>query len=264
VGRVQSPLLATQVVDIALPGDILAMVSLCGKTVTRRSVGTQTEVPRKHTAVQVSGCRRCLSLVLVPEGSRDNGCVRCEQVNDLLSLVAELKEEVERLRSIRECERKIDWWSCTLPSLRPRQWEAAPQEAEDPLPSCHQAERGDLRYSGEWKWVSARGGKRVPSQPPSPAQLSLSNRYGALECEGPANEDAGEGPSRGLPKTSWSASHITTASAKKKRRIIVTGDSPLRGTEGPICQPDPSHREVCCLPGARVRDVVKKLPGAAL
>jgi len=69
----------------------------------------------------------------------------------------------------------------------------------------------------------------------------------------------GEAPSRGLPRTSRSASSITTASAKKKRRVIVIGDSLLRGTEGPICRPDPSHREVCCLPGARVRDVAKKL-----
>jgi len=51
------PLLATRLVDITLPGDILAMVSTHGKAVTRRSVGTQTEVLHKHTAVQVSGCR---------------------------------------------------------------------------------------------------------------------------------------------------------------------------------------------------------------
>ena len=58
-----------------------------------------------------------------------------------------------------------------------------------------------------------------------------------------------------------SAPRITTASAKKTRRVIVIGDSLLRGTEGPICRPDPSHGEVCCVPGARVRDVAKKLPG---
>ena len=52
-----------------------------------------------------------------------------------------------------------------------------------------------------------------------------------------------------------------TKKTKKKRRVIVIGDSFLRGTEGPICRPDPSHREVCCLPGARVRDVAKELPG---
>ena len=54
---------------------------------------------------------------------------------------------------------------------------------------------------------------------------------------------------------------VTTASTKKKKRVIVIGDSLLRGREGPICRPDPSPREVCCLPGARVRDVAKKLPG---
>jgi len=51
-----------------------------------------------------------------------------------------------------------------------------------------------------------------------------------------------------------------TASVKK-RRVIVIGDSLLRGTEGPICPPDPSHGKVCCLPGAWVRDVARKLPG---
>jgi len=92
-------------------------------------------------------------LVLVPEDSRDNGCVWCDRVKDLLSLAAKLKEEVERLRSFGECEREIGWWSHTLPSLRPTQQEAAPQEAEDTLPSCHQAEGGDLRDRREWKQI---------------------------------------------------------------------------------------------------------------
>jgi len=135
------------------------MVSTHGKAVTRRSVATQTEAPCKDTAVQVSGCRECLSLVLVPEDSRNNSCVWCDEVNDLLSLMAELKEELERLRSIRECEREIDWWSHFLASPRPRQQEAAPQEGEDPPPSCQQAERGDLRDRGESKQVSAQGSR---------------------------------------------------------------------------------------------------------
>lgn len=39
------------------------------------------------------------------------GCVSCEELNDLLCLVAELKEEMERLGSIRESEREIERWS---------------------------------------------------------------------------------------------------------------------------------------------------------
>ena len=38
------------------------------------------------------------------------------------------------------------------------------------------------------------------------------------------------------------------------------GDSLLRGKKGPICRPDLSRREVCCLPGAQVRDITRKLP----
>lgn len=34
--------------------------------------------------------------------------MRCEQVDELLSLVVELKEEVERLRAIREFEWEVE------------------------------------------------------------------------------------------------------------------------------------------------------------
>jgi len=58
-----------------------------------------------------------------------------------------------------------------------------------------------------------------------------------------------------------SGQRIVTALVTKKRRVIVIGNSLLKGTERPICQPDPSHMEVYCLPGAWVRDVAKKVPG---
>ena len=63
-----------------------------------------------------------------------------------------------------------------------------------------------------------------------------------------------------MPGARKSTRRLGTASTKKNRRVIVVGDSLLRGTEGPICRPDPTRREVCCLPGARVRDVARKLP----
>ena len=214
-----------------LPGEALAMVSTCLRTTARRNVATLVETPQKHAAVRVSGCRECLSLALVPKGSRDNSCLWCDQVDDLLCLVAELKEEVERLRSIRECEREIDCWSRTLSSPgSSQQMEApqeAPQEAENPLPSCHQAEGGNLRDDGEWKHVPAQGGRQIPSWPPLSSQLHLHNRYRALKLEGQAKEDVGEGISRGLPRESRSAPHIMTTSVKKKRRVIVVGNSLL-------------------------------------
>lgn len=68
--------------------------------------------------------------MIISDDSRDNTYVLCDQVDDLLNLVAELKEEVERLKSIKECEREIDWWSHTLPSLREMQWMEAQQVRE--------------------------------------------------------------------------------------------------------------------------------------
>ena len=95
-------------------------------------------------AVQLSGCRECLALsLLLQEGSRDTSCVRCEQVDDLLSLVAE--EEVGRLRSIRDCGKGIDWWSCTLPSLQEGCGGDAPQAVGDHLLSHSQVGSSDLR-----------------------------------------------------------------------------------------------------------------------
>ena len=66
------------------------------------SILTQMEGLPRNVDVQVSGCTQRLSLLLPGEGGRNSTCVRCEQVEDLLSMVAELKEEVERSRSIRE------------------------------------------------------------------------------------------------------------------------------------------------------------------
>lgn len=86
----------------------------------KRNVAPQTESMYVHAAVQVSDRGECPILSLLQEGSRDTTCVQFVQVHDLLSLVAELKEEVERLRSIWDCEREIDWWSHTLLSLQER------------------------------------------------------------------------------------------------------------------------------------------------
>uniref|UniRef100_A0A8C8E8K1 SGNH hydrolase-type esterase domain-containing protein n=1 Tax=Otus sunia TaxID=257818 RepID=A0A8C8E8K1_9STRI len=239
------------------------MVSTRLRSTTSKNMATQTEQPRRHAAVQVPGCRECLSLSVLLESRSDSACVRCDQLDDLLSLVAELKEEVERLRSIRECEREIDWWSSTLTPTNQQELIEAPGKVCDPSPSRDQAERGDLRDEGVWKQVPAQGGKKTLSRPPSPSMVPLHNRFGALELlnedteeESESNNEEAQGP----PRPSHSRKGIKTSSKRNPRRVIVVGDSMLRGAEGPICRPDPHHREVCCLPGARVKDITRRLP----
>ena len=87
------------------------------KAVAKKNEDTQTEIPKQDAGVQLSGCSECQSLALqafAALGEGGSNCVRCDQVNYLLRLVVDLKDEVERLRSIKECEREIDCWYQTL------------------------------------------------------------------------------------------------------------------------------------------------------
>jgi len=43
----------------------------------------------KNVSVWVSGCRECLSLSLLVKDGRDTTCMRCDQGDDLLSMVLE-------------------------------------------------------------------------------------------------------------------------------------------------------------------------------
>ena len=122
-------------------------------------------------------------------------CGRCAQVEELLSLVVKLWEEVSRLRSIRESEREIDLWNHSLSSLRqahmPATTQVFPPTQKTKVPQSRQAVRGDLGQGGEWKQVSAWGGRRALSLPISPSHLPLYNRYASLE-HGSRNNDVDE------------------------------------------------------------------------
>ena len=56
-------------------------------------------------------------------------------------------------------------------------------------------------------------------------------RYEALGLEGLVSEEGEESPSRGLSSVRQTTLRLKTASAKNKRRVIVIGDSVMRGTE---------------------------------
>ncbi|GAB0179160.1 hypothetical protein GRJ2_000381300 [Grus japonensis] len=188
-----------------------------------------------------------------------------DHVDNLLSLVAELREEVERLRSIREAEREIDWWSQALLSLRQKQGHLTDQSQSkgDPVSSPCQAEGSSLKEGSEWKQVHAQRGRQTfSSSPTSPSHVPLCNRYEALAVEGHSSEDMDDSQATPevAPRPKRPTPWVMTIPTKKKRRVIVVGDSLLKGTEGPICRADPPLREVCCLPRARVKDIARKLP----
>ena len=94
--------------------------------------------------------------------------------------------------------------------------------------------------------------------------MSLHNRYGALEILNEAEKDeeneSNKEEDQGPPRQGCSRPGIKTNSKKNPRSVIVVGDSILRGVEGPIRRLDMLHREVCCLPGAQVKDLMAQLP----
>ena len=112
-----------------------------------------------------------------------------------------------------------------------------------------------------WKQVPVWGNKQTAPQPVPPSWVPLHNRYEALELDRLGAADVGDSPSvqERLLKTSQSAPCFATMSVRKKRRAVVIGDSLLRGPKSPIGCLDPSHREVCCLPGAWMRDVTRNI-----
>ncbi|KFV68274.1 hypothetical protein N307_02380, partial [Dryobates pubescens] len=227
-----------------------------------------------EVGVQASGCRQCWSLALEMQGSGDNSCITCEQIDYLLNLVARLKDEVARLRDIRDCRRVTNLSNQALQAPQAEagysksrgEWTQVPLKRRKVKPPCLQSPsplplENKVPGNGEgWIQVPARGGKRNPSRPSPPLLLPLHNKYEALQAEGSGDERAEEQPSREEPTAKCSSTTVTTSSTKTRRRVIGVGDTLVRGTEGPICRPDPSHREVCSLPGAWVRDIARRHP----
>lgn len=88
--------------------------------------------------------------------------------------------------------------------------------------------------------------------------MILYNKCKGLDVEGSSVGD--NSPHRPdkltKPNQEKPSPNIKTTSLKKKKWVLVVGDSSLHGTGSPICWTDPLLREGCCLPGAQVR----KLP----
>ena len=98
-------------------------------------------------------------------------------------------------------------------------------------------------------WSLVTHGNRISLHSPSSC-VPTSNRYEALAVD-KTNEQESQGETT-------PAAH--TKSHKRKQRVLVVGDSLLRGTEAPICRPDIQSREACCLPGTKIRDITERLP----
>lgn len=195
-------------------------------------------------------CRGCAMFVFLPEEDRNYTCCKCRLIALLEEKVKGLEANLSTLQLIREGEEFLD--RAQEATEEGQRYQTNPQKTEQ-----NQAEQRE-----EWNNVTHRT-KRVKKISPS---LELRNRFKSLPTEditGPLDEEQ-------LPQATVNEEKDSVVSNKqrkpvssqmrRKRRVVVIGDSLLRGTEAAICRPDQQVREVCCLPGAKVRDVAERLP----
>lgn len=101
----------------------------------------------------------------------------------------------------------------------------------------------------EVPWTLVTCKSRTPPQSP-PSSITTENNYEALTAVD-TNKQGLEGET--VP-AACGEYH------KKKLRLLAVGDSLLKGTEAPVCSPDGVSQEVCCIPGAKIRDVADRVP----
>ncbi|XP_051897466.1 40S ribosomal protein S24 isoform X2 [Pristis pectinata] len=187
-------------------------------------------------------CCSCLTWELVDLAAVQDGhiCSKCLRLDELRLRVDELELQLQTLRSIREGVSYVDMvHQVTVTPFR-----AGTSEVQD-------ADR----------IVTVRGGKRKKKSGRQTEQgtleaVPLSNRFSALE--------AVEGDDLQGPSCSYQVSGTGTGTAAQKgrvgkRRAVVIGDSKVRETDTRFCGSEHKSRMVCCLPGARVRDVTDRV-----
>uniref|UniRef100_A0A8C3IF96 SGNH hydrolase-type esterase domain-containing protein n=1 Tax=Chrysemys picta bellii TaxID=8478 RepID=A0A8C3IF96_CHRPI len=171
-------------------------------------------------------------------------CERCLLVESLRQQVGELQEEVARLRSSRIHEQFLD--------------SVHVETAEVVVPVHRTADtplvEEEMTQGGHWQLVTS-GSRQCSTPAPNPPAVVIGNHYALLDT---GEKESPPTVKEEKPRTS-KAGRSAVTTANRKRRVVVVRDSLLRRTEAPICRPDISSREACCLPGARIQNVMEAL-----
>nr|XP_033793599.1 uncharacterized protein LOC117357324 [Geotrypetes seraphini] len=179
--------------------------------------------------------------------------VRGNLDEDILQELLSLREEVKRLRSIRDDEAFIDDAILELSHITERTHDRSILDTPIPIALNTTIRVQEMiRDAGPWQLVTSSTGKRRKHTSFSPSssssfslqqgsstsipQLTLGNKFQILQ-EGTTEETAdGTQEDAQLPASN-------SGPPRKERRVVVIGDSMLRGTEGPICRPNLQSRE---------------------
>lgn len=116
------------------------------------------------------------------------------------------------------------------------------------LPGKELQQQTDSSLEKEVPWFLVTHGNKISLHSPS-LYVPTSNRYEALAADKIKEQDS-------LGETAPTAH---TKNCKRKQPLLVVGESLLKGTEAPVCQPDIQSGEAGCFLGAKIRDVTERL-----
>ncbi|XP_072352062.1 uncharacterized protein [Scyliorhinus torazame] len=185
-------------------------------------------------------CLSCLMWELAdPIAScSDHICSKCWLLEELRLRVDELESELHTLRHFREGETYLD---------------TVFQEAVTPVRVSSLNPASGQGQQGVTASQAGKGNQQSGTHEPQP--LTLSNRHEALApcvdgeqgCRNDESADQGTMVQQAIQGEGVN------------RQIVVVGDSIIRGIDSILCEQDKESRVVCCLPGARVRDISNRL-----
>ncbi|KAF7247670.1 hypothetical protein EYD10_06106 [Varanus komodoensis] len=161
-------------------------------------------------------CESCDMFALLPQERQGYTCPQCK-------MVTLLEEEVRCLRAERALQ-------------APREQPPSGQRIEGEAAGGAAAETWSLELGNRFSPLGEAGADEASGDQQDPQPGTSGGKEAA----------AGEARAR-----AW----VPTSTRKVRRRVMVVGDSLLRGTEAAVCCPNLETREVCCLLGARIRRV---------
>ncbi|XP_065418071.1 uncharacterized protein LOC135974370 [Chrysemys picta bellii] len=240
--------------------------------------------------MQMIACGSCgMYMVLAGEPEQRYVCMKCRLIKLLEEKIKGLEMQVDTLVQFRRGFEQL---------MEERQGGAEGEcsgvqleaEAEDCEGGLSEGEQG------QWKHVTVRS--RPRKRRASEGEIELRNRFGCLDNEEGGQQVVTEGgrvrkkrraasliergeelmetaPNLG-PRMIQEGTRgsiredrnrhrlgpedrLVDRTVARRRQVYVIGDSLLRRLDRPVTRADPENRRVCCLPGAKIRDVDLRL-----
>lgn len=162
------------------------------------------------------------------------------------------------------CGRRSPVWEVTshqwYHAMTWANWQSCPKSLQEeevkPAPNAEETDCKNIQDEGDWTLISDQRRRR---NLPVPPEVPLTNgKLWRWKEEDVVNGSELEKVNH--IKMVHSGSQVVSSAAQKRRTVLISGDSILRGTVAPICFPNNLSGEICCLLGAVRQELEEQNP----